>query len=205
LIHESALATSDGAIVVQTVAFASKWFLLLVESFPKGSRIAEREENLSAEDKAGIFSRSLLLWLNPLLWNGYRRRLTVDDLDAVGKNLEASKLVSAAETAFRRNDGTPRRLALSLLSAFLKQLGIIQVPRLALVGFAIAQPFLILTSLNFVQDSEAPLQFGYGLIGAFALTYIGIAVSSGSRRWTLPLANEHRCQLCGISNLPIAF
>lgn len=181
LIYNYTSSISNGAIIVQTLAFATKGVLLWVESLSKGSRIIQREEeSLSAEDKAGFFSRSLLLWMNPLLWKGYQRKITMDDLDAVGKDLEASKLIAAVEIPFRRYAGMHRRLAISLLSAFLKQLAIIQFPRLALVGFAIAQPYLILSSLNFVQDPTAPMQFGYGLIGAYALTYIGIAVSSGS-------------------------
>lgn len=167
--------------MVQTVAFAVKIVILIMESLPKGSRRIEHGgKALSAEDKAGAFSRSLLLWLNPLLRTGYTRRLTMDDLDTVGEDLEASKLVGAVETPFRRYAGLQRRLAWSLLSAFLKELAMIQVPRLVLVGFSIAQPYLILSTLEVVQASSDPAQFGNALIGGFALTYIGIAVSSTS-------------------------
>jgi hypothetical protein len=51
-------------------------------------------------------------------------------------------------------------------------------PRLCLLGFTFAQPFLINQTVIFVSQSveEATQNTGYGLIGAFALVYIGLAV-----------------------------
>lgn len=53
-------------------------------------------------------------------------------------------------------------------------------PRLCLVGFSFAQPFLIMAA---VQHVERPMTTetrnrGYGLIGAIFLVYLGIAVGS---------------------------
>jgi len=57
---------------------------------------------------------------------------------------------------------------------------IIVLPRLSLVAFNISQPFLINRAINFIDTSKTvqPNNVGYGLIGAFALVYIGIAVNS---------------------------
>lgn len=56
------------------------------------------------------------------------------------------------------------------------------IPRLFLVGFSLAQPFLIEEAVTFVESSEdAEISVGYGLIGAYGLTYIGIAVSLSSQ------------------------
>jgi len=53
------------------------------------------------------------------------------------------------------------------------------MPRLCLIAFNIAQPFLISDAIGFIQGSKAkqPDDKGYGLIGAFAFVYIGAAVS----------------------------
>ncbi|KAK6607376.1 ABC multidrug transporter [Botrytis cinerea] len=41
-----------------------------------------------------------------------------------------------------------------------------------------AQPFLIEDAINFVEGGTEPNQYGYGLIGAFGITYLGIAIST---------------------------
>lgn len=56
----------------------------------------------------------------------------------------------------------------------------IGLPRLALVGFQVAQPFLITEAMTYVEspneNGDASPNKGYGLIGAFALVSIGVAV-----------------------------
>ena len=78
---------------------------------------------------------------------------------------------------------------------------LITLPRLALVGFNIAQPFLVQTTLLFVQGGAAePAYYGYGLIGAYLLVYLGIAVScpSQARPYSLLSDQAPRFQLCYI-------
>lgn len=52
------------------------------------------------------------------------------------------------------------------------------LPRLCLIGFNYAQPFLINRTVHFVGEPSSPQNknIGYGLIGATAITYIGRAV-----------------------------
>ena len=49
-------------------------------------------------------------------------------------------------------------------------------PRLCLIGFNYAQPFLISRAINFVGQDDGSKDDGYGLIGATGLIYLGIAV-----------------------------
>lgn len=56
-------------------------------------------------------------------------------------------------------------------------LGIIG-PRLCLLAFTICQPLLLNRFLAFLQNPAEDVSIGYGLIGAYALVYVGIAVSS---------------------------
>lgn len=52
------------------------------------------------------------------------------------------------------------------------------VPRLLLIGFKFAQPLLILRLTSFLDKAESTNKnFGYGLIGATGLIYLGLAVS----------------------------
>ena len=52
------------------------------------------------------------------------------------------------------------------------------IPRLCLIGFNFAQPFLITRTLNLLYQpiNETSKDEGYGLIGAAGLIYLGIAV-----------------------------
>lgn len=56
------------------------------------------------------------------------------------------------------------------------------LPRLAFTGFCFAQPFLVERVLNFMNEPEHvnSANYAYGLIGAYAIVYIGIAV------WSIP-------------------
>jgi ATP-binding cassette, subfamily C (CFTR/MRP), member 1 len=50
-------------------------------------------------------------------------------------------------------------------------------PRLLLTGFTFAQPFLVSSILDYLQNSTIrPKNDGYGLLGACVLIYVGIAV-----------------------------
>lgn len=51
------------------------------------------------------------------------------------------------------------------------------IPKMFVIGFSIMQPFVIEDAINFVEGKDdLPNRFGYGLIGAYAIAYIGIAV-----------------------------
>lgn len=165
---------------LQSASFASKFCLLIFESLPKESHIIPIDGvTYSPEEKAGFLSRSLLFWLNRLFVKGYRSKFTADDLYPIDRGLGSESLSEKAEAAWARTDSRRRRrLALALVKAFWWQVVMIQLPRLALVGFAIAQPFLINAALRYVANHAIlPVEFGYGLVGAFGLVYAGVAVS----------------------------
>lgn len=52
------------------------------------------------------------------------------------------------------------------------------LPRLCLTGFTFAQPFMINTLTNWIQETDAPESSGKWMIGAYALVYLGLAVSA---------------------------
>ena len=63
--------------------------------------------------------------------------------------------------------------------AFRWEVLLIAFPKLAYVALSLSQPFLIQGAVSFVQNTrtENNNDVGYGLIGAFALVYIALAVS----------------------------
>lgn len=56
------------------------------------------------------------------------------------------------------------------------------IPRLCLTAFTFSQPFLINTTVSFVGQMDPDSNYGKGLIGAWALVYLGIAVSEPIER-----------------------
>lgn len=51
-------------------------------------------------------------------------------------------------------------------------------PRLCKSVFYLAQPLLIYTTVSYVGDATVDTHFGRGLIGAWVLVYLGVAVCS---------------------------
>jgi len=78
-------------------------------------------------------------------------------------------------------DGSKDKHALlfCVLKTFKRQLLSAVLPRLALIAFTFAQPFLINRVIRFVDEPTTPLtkSIGYGLIGATSLIFLGISVS----------------------------
>ena len=56
------------------------------------------------------------------------------------------------------------------------------LPRLALIGFTFCQPLLLNRYLNFLQNKDESINIGYGLLGAYGVVYLGIAVSHSIKR-----------------------
>ena len=71
------------------------------------------------------------------------------------------------------------------------------LPRLLLVGLRFSLPFLVSDSITYTKSSDVSPNTGYGLIGAFALVFIGLAVSSSiilillTANLTKSLADRH--------------
>lgn len=67
------------------------------------------------------------------------------------------------------------------------------IPRLLLILFTYSQPLLLQRIVLYLQESHASEAEGYGLIGAYAIVYLGIAVSLVSlisnRHITVPKNN----------------
>lgn len=137
----------------------------------------------SREETAGILNRSFFQWLVPLLLRGYRVPLASDDLPAfTDRAMYSENLEDKFSSLLRPHSDHDGRLnAKGLVIQTAKCLGYSllypMVPRLALVGFKVAQLYVVRTLLQYVQHGTLPTSYGYGLIGACAFTYIGSAVS----------------------------
>ncbi|TDZ68127.1 ABC transporter gloK [Colletotrichum trifolii] len=58
------------------------------------------------EEVSGIFGKSLMLWINPLLRLGYRRNLTLDDLEPVDDGISGERGLARLKEAWPQGDDT---------------------------------------------------------------------------------------------------
>ncbi|KAL4789180.1 putative ABC transporter [Aspergillus venezuelensis] len=160
-----------------TTIVMCKVVLLVFEALEKQRLLLDR--GWAPEETAGILNRSFFWWFNPLLLSGYKQALTVDKLLAVDENIGVEKSKDEIRRrwaqATKQNTGSLQNVLLAvyrteLLGGFL--------PRLCLIGVNYAQPFLVNRVVSFLGQPDTPTSRGVasGLIAAYAIVYMGIAV-----------------------------
>ncbi|OJK01767.1 hypothetical protein ASPACDRAFT_25680 [Aspergillus aculeatus ATCC 16872] len=173
------LSHMPGNAVIASIFIAlvvCKFVLLVLEATGKRSLLAR---SLPPEQTAGIFDRSAFWWFNPLLLAGYKRLLTPGDLLAVDEDISLER--SKAEIRQKWKHAAkeqPRSLLRVLLAVYKRPLLANLLPRLCLTGVNYAQPFLVSRVTSFLGQSTTSTskEAGYGLIAAYGIVYVGIAV-----------------------------
>ncbi|KAJ8125439.1 hypothetical protein O1611_g8200 [Lasiodiplodia mahajangana] len=163
-----------------SASLALKAPLLVMEAVEKGRFLVHpNSDDRNPELTSGLYSRGLIWWMNPLLLDGFRRLLRPDDLYFLDGSISADILHKAFWKAWDGvNPSTKHRLILSCLRALKWPLVKTIVPRLFLLASTISQPLALQRFLSFLLDPSQSISVGYGLIGAYGLIYIGIALSS---------------------------
>lgn len=133
----------------------------------------------SIESMSGSFSRGLFSWLNGLLRRGHSAPLTGDALPTVHEKLSSSELFTRFTASWARcKQRGQNALLFAVIRCLRWEIAAIAFPRLCVVGFSIAQPFLIGKVVTVLQQTDMlSLNMGYALTGATAIIFIGIAVS----------------------------
>lgn len=166
-----------------TTSFATKAVILILEAWEKTPYLATNGEDWSPEETSGIFNRSVFYWLNKILLLGYRKIILPEDLYPLDKQIDSSRLHAHFEKYWAKT-GTnlgQYRILLALLRSHWRQLMLPIIPRLLLIGFTFAQPLLLHRTLDLLQQKSLSdsLDTSHGLIGAYAIVYIGLAVCTG--------------------------
>ncbi|KAL6701465.1 P-loop containing nucleoside triphosphate hydrolase protein [Trichoderma pleuroticola] len=179
--------------ILFTTATGIKLAILIVENIPK-LLLPTVDKGISPEELSGIFSLSLFTWILPIMKLGFRKTLAIDDLDAIDEEMASEYLGHktqrewdrvTVETLGKLRKGTLIWIISKTLST---SIFVPVLPRLFLTGFTFSQPFLVNRMIRYLQNShEESLSTGYGLLGAYALVYIGIAIATG---WYQRLTNR---------------
>jgi ATP-binding cassette subfamily C (CFTR/MRP) protein 1 len=185
--------------VLFSASVASKIPLLFLESAGKRSLLRPMYIDSSLESTSGIFSQSLFLWMNIQLSAGYKNVLSMADLLRIDESLFSRDLEDSGlqirwnkSTCIELNTPSPSKLITepvsktspgsALLLASIQQFkwaiaaGVL--PRVCQIGFMFAQPFLVERTVLLMSEPDSPITTytGYGLIAAFGIVYMGIAV-----------------------------
>ncbi|KAK3319769.1 ABC transporter [Cercophora scortea] len=133
----------------------------------------------SPEQYSAFWPRTTFTWLASTFRRGYARIISLDDLPPLDTRIESDKMRKQLQLTWSKYDHRARHSLLrasfhSYLPSFLSAI----IPRLCLTGFTFSQPFLINVTLNLVDRSDPERDYGNGLIGAWALVYLGLAVSN---------------------------
>ncbi|OLN87448.1 Canalicular multispecific organic anion transporter 2-like protein 2 [Colletotrichum chlorophyti] len=145
---------------------------LLTADIPTG-------RNITSEQSSGFWARTCFLWLTQTFYLGYSRVISLSDLPRLDPSLESRALHKDLNTAWDKYDHQRRHSLLracfwAYIVPFLSPV----LPRLCLTAFTFTQPILIKSTVAFVSQMEPDANYGRGLIGAWALVYVGIAVSN---------------------------
>ncbi|KAG5930350.1 hypothetical protein E4U42_001865 [Claviceps africana] len=165
---------------IQLISYFVKLAILAAEVTEKRKWLFWHCRELSPEATASFYNRVFFVWLNPLLLKGYRTSLTVDNLTPLDQDiLSASQPVGILRRWGKANNSSKRALLWVFVYHYKWDLLAGVLPRLAYVGFTFAEPFLVQRVLDFTAEPGGvnTRNFGYGLIGAYALVQIGKAMS----------------------------
>ncbi|KAK1579629.1 ABC transporter [Colletotrichum navitas] len=166
---------------------ALRFLILIQESVGKRRLLLPEYRAYARSTTAGTLSRSTFFWLKSLFVRGYKKNLHLQDLDPLEPGLESEPLYRAYRHAW---DLVPDKtvsgvLYMTWLKVFAAHVMAAFIPKLCQIAFTYTQPFLIERGIGLAAQPQggSANNTGYGLIGAYALVYTGIAISTGQYEW----------------------
>ncbi|KAH8672363.1 P-loop containing nucleoside triphosphate hydrolase protein [Ilyonectria robusta] len=170
----------------QTVApiflagFLTKLLMFSLELREKRRLLCIEWKNASPEETSGVINRALFIWLNHIFLKGFRTILSIDTLTILDEEiLSASKPTKLASRWAGANKSSKHALLGTFLAHYKWEILAGVLPRVAYTGFSFSQPFLVERVLTFTEEPRDPStrSTAYGLIGAYAIVYIGLSLS----------------------------
>lgn len=180
-------SSTKNIVGVSATSIVLKLGILLCEAVSKRHILLDRYQHLPPEATSGPYSRMLLWWINPLLWRGFKDFFEVDDLFSIDDSLSSTMLGSKFQERWKADKKTDKYSLLITVCSVLKWSIIASgVPRALLIGLTFAQPFLIRRTIDYVSNrSDQPGNVGWGLVGAYAIVYTGLALLTASSTYLI--------------------
>ena len=166
--------------IVQTVSLVLKSIVLVLEATSKRGVLLAQYQDLSPEATSGIYSRSVFWWLTPIFGVGFKKNLELADLDPLDPSLQSENLFKVfAETYAKTDKSRKHALFFAAFEAIKWAVAVAAIPRVLLIGAKFAQPFLLNRTTTYVANDD-PDSVGWGLVGAYGLVYISLAILTAS-------------------------
>ncbi|KAF2488718.1 putative multidrug resistance protein [Lophium mytilinum] len=156
--------------------------LWTLEARSKTKSLKEPYREYPPEATRGVWNRTFFWWLNTLFVSGLKRLLSMNDLWKLPPSMSSERLRDAMQKSWdqRPMPEGRRSLVWASIKCLRWPLLSVVIPRIALIGFNYAQPFLISRVISFVGQPRASQNYNdsLGLIGAAALIYTGAAMTT---------------------------
>ncbi|RGP71223.1 multidrug resistance [Fusarium longipes] len=170
------------AAITALIATVVKIMMLVVEAIEKRGFLRPEYRALPSEVTSGVFSHWFFSWQLSLFRIGYSHDLEIESLFPLEKHFRSSYLQNLLQNAWIK---APKKEGHTLMFTVVKTLKgpILSIifPRLCFIGFTFCQPFLISATLAWAEKDSNPddMSQGYGLIGAWFIVFVGLAVTTG--------------------------
>ncbi|KAI0194204.1 putative ABC transporter [Astrocystis sublimbata] len=174
---------------VFTAGLVAKIVVCYVEARSKKLALLPPYRQLSPEDLAGLYSRTILWWINPMFWVGYKGTLSFESLYSIDSDLSSSQLEHDFTERWEKRSGSSKSpLLWAIAKTTHRTFFAMVIPRLFLSALRLSQPLFIHRVTGYLDNlRNERAETGRGLIGAAVLIYLGLAVST-----TLYKRNLHR-------------
>lgn len=153
----------------------------VLEAWEKRRFLLPAFTTASPEETGGIFNRMNFFWLNPTFIFGFRNVMSVSDLPCLDREIAAASEALALRQRWAKSDKTkPNALFWVFFCHY--RIAILKgvLPRLVYAALSLSQPYLVQCVLDFAGDDSTKnaRETAYTLIGAYAIVYVGLAVST---------------------------
>lgn len=175
------IPTATNAAIPFTLGFGFTLLSMVIESTGKGSSLtANTAKPGTPEPLSGFWKRASFAWLAGTFRQGYTKVLSVHDLPELDSQLDSQVVAQKLHHSWAQVNDKSAKYALlwSCLRAYISPFLWGVLPRLFVSGFTFCQPFLINATVSWVENPDASLDSGKALIGAYALVYLGLAIST---------------------------
>ncbi|KAJ5006509.1 ABC transporter atnG [Colletotrichum sp. SAR 10_66] len=174
------IPSASTAKALWTAIFILTALVVPLESIGKKKFLQTTYQSLTKEEETGFWGRSFFTWLLPFFRLGYSRVIHIHDMPEVDLDLTGETAGQALELSWAARKGQKHHALLrASCRAYRGTIFLGVVTRLFLTAFTFCQPFLITATVTFMQTPKTPQseKYGQALVGAYVLTYIGLAVS----------------------------
>ncbi|OJK02591.1 hypothetical protein ASPACDRAFT_1864098 [Aspergillus aculeatus ATCC 16872] len=168
------------APIILSVALGLRVLLLILGStLPTRSRPLQHQDT-TKEESSSLWELCLLTWVLPILKQGFFSPLTLEQVPPIGHSLTAETLMRRLQRRWNQvYQSRGNQLFFTLFRTFKIEFVHGVIPRLCFSAFTLMQPLLVNAIIKFVgsNDNQTTRNKGYGLIGASAIVYLGLATS----------------------------